>query len=1644
MKSSFELSKISLNFPSSPTKEIFRENIYETLEGIFKDNQIIFLVGNEAIGKTILCSQFVRRHNTRSISVFLNPLNSVNCDINNFIFDVANQINYIIEQKEIEKVEEVDIMKLRILYTQLNKTYRFETVYFVIDGLDHIAENQQQFISEIMDILPFNPNFKFLISGDIKNLISFLPKSKSILTFPYAISPFSISEINNLFEDTEGANQDTIRRVKDLTGGFPGKLDNVKRIIKSKNLSLQDFLNSVDNYSELFEYDWKNTDAQDQELLQILAMLVYFNKIPTLNNIAQVLKIDADIVKNKIKDLSFINIDEQSGKVEISSVAYKNFVEAKLHNLKTEITYKIIDELIKPENLESSLYDLPYFYNEIGNYEKVIEYLSNKNIEIILKKEQSLTTVQKQIHLGFDSSKTSNNFPSSLRFSILLGIFSDLEELQVLESEIEARISMGQIKIAALLAKSPILKEDRLMLLSIYVKKLKLKKIEVEQEVIDEIKFLFENTELTNLKEKIVDLASNLLYSIPVLAIDLIEKTRGQENSEDYIDDVALAKLSLTAIKSNTNEEERNKTIEQINSKIADKSNQKILKSLLYLVENYSVEKLIEEVGAFDDLQKQISFLRIWIVAESDKKTSDDYLVIEYIIKLILQNSSVKIPDIKILIDVSRALQNLSDAERNIKLIGSLDSFKEILKRSSSTIDFIKFQTNLFLSEIKINYDAAVDRILDIVYEVQDLSDLSIKSECLSIIYRVLKIGNNQKLENQYQFTTAVKNDLEASIENLINSTSLHEKLLKNIISELAVIDPEMLVRYADSLNTKDRRNEAYFNILKEYLDVDFINIDENFVMYVINKLDYEFYKSSSILNTLEVFEINSDKVKTKKRLFYYLKEKIDSFYSLKMKCGAFKIIYNITKEDANAQKSELESIKNKLIESWELIDLIADKIITGFNIVEHLSKSDMELGMEFLSKCLDEKERTWLNSFSRDRVYFLNLKLMIKAFTGLIPKTQYTDFDFNQIKSCIGKIPSLEDRINLWTDLALSFYINKIKTNADDIVQNEIKPLLGLIKDKKIRFQSITNCAPALFLYHNKTAIEIIGAIDEEYCEEAHSNICDFIFSKCLPNDPFDWSKDFQFKTKYEELVDIISELTFINTDFLLYNYVKLICKAMGQKSLLTREQIFDLQKKVTDVIDTKLPDKNNITHDGYKLISRSNLLKVIRKESKDLNNWNHLISSAESIPNLSDKAYVLAIIANNIPSELTQLRESTIRKSISYIELIPSHKERVKRYETIVDIIRTINKDICNEVLQNFIKPILSSSNDLFGATKKIINFIHSFDEKLVSEFTKFIDDDPARPKVSNYFSKQFEIQKLKDNFINNNELEITGKKAVDNIIKAADLILPALNSEKIGTKKPEIVISWLNVSLHRPFSKLYNVYLYIVENLVKRYSKTDEPNNHLKSVFKNFLLNLQLLEVIMSSTNSSDINKVASFDTSEIAESVSNIILTPNSRNTAMDFLTNWVRVNCKKQLLICDPFFSSDDLDFIKLISDIHDNLKITILTGSGSNNSNLTNPNSTFKNKWDEISEQDPPDVKIIITYTKNLKKSPIHDRWIISDIAGLRIGTSLNSIGISKNSEISKLNTIEIVNIEAMLQGYLNLTEKLHDGEKLEYFAFYL
>lgn len=111
---------------------------------------------------------------------------------------------------------------------------------------------------------------------------------------------------------------------------------------------------------------------------------------------------------------------------------------------------------------------------------------------------------------------------------------------------------------------------------------------------------------------------------------------------------------------------------------------------------------------------------------------------------------------------------------------------------------------------------------------------------------------------------------------------------------------------------------------------------------------------------------------------------------------------------------------------------------------------------------------------------------------------------------------------------------------------------------------------------------------------------------------------------------------------------------------------------------------------------------------------------------------------------------------------------------------------------------------------------------------------------------------------------------------------------------------------------------------------------------------------------------------------------------------------------------DGYFSINDLSILKVIKPTSRVDIFTLWKTQKGIKAGDRGIETRFKNKWNEISDQKPPETHIYVVGVLSNGDGPIHDRYLICDSNGIGIGTSIGGLG-NKDFGIHHLKEDEVL-----------------------------
>ncbi len=1641
-----DLTVLSPSFPKVPN-EIERENFLDTIDQIFDgETNFVVIEGEDGIGKTSLLGQFAKRHSHHALSVFITYADKFNSDPNVIMETIYEQALWAVEKKTyISTKEPINEGIFRIVISHLHKKAQKEreTYYFILDGLDEFPfSNEKERIKQIIALIPFAlPNFKILISGETSKIASFIPSK--IRTKPFVISGFTLGETKKYLEDVV-SDSDTIQDLFKYCRKLPSYLASVRRIIVSGG-DVSELITGESMTPDFFEFEW-NKVGNGENQKRALALIAHNEKKREIHELAEILDFNGGETQNLISNLSFIEIDDKTNKVGYISEAFRKFAIKKLASYKKQIDNLLIANLISKPNDINTLVELPLLFDETERYEDLLSFLTYDHFSSLIDKSQTLSLIKRQIGIGVEIAQKLGRSKDLLRLSLQSSSLEQLADADTWRSEIEARISIGDLTGALAIAQSITLKEERFHSLAFIARKIREFKDSDQHNIEAELKVLFQDLDAKSLGNKATDIASDLIFSFPELAINLLEKAADIDSNDNSLDH-SLARLTLLAtLKSSSEISSGGKSdfdfTEKIKTKVKDPKLQQFISNMSLLFKESSAKSAIEEAEKTEAVGDKIFLLRQW--TKNNRTRPDAIEVINFALNLAISSTQYTF-NATVLRELALPLPYVEDETLLKALVNKFDSQIPTVERIGPTEDFIRLRLLLARTEAKYNFEDAGNRVTDIYLALLDIKDLDLKSVCFAwLLGSLQEIDPSKELDTE-EFDKLHSNseaELIDSFKKLLIGTADHFEITKPTINALAKFTPALACKLALSLNTQFRRNNALLEIFDSVLQMPELKINLDFLFKSLELFTLKEAKDEALFKVLERFESKIEDFNTIETDILRFIHQIKTIDSGILTCRAAYIGYIIL---TNSETAKHEKFANQLFDiadqSWNQIDQGWEKVNVGFQTVATLAKSSLPKAEEYFKKIEKLRKEVRMDVRATLHSYILSISLAIRAFAGLLPRNVNTEEDLQILLKLIEIIPSDGEQARLYSELAITFYLNNLHSFCRKIVDEKIKPSIDRIKDNGARNEIIQDVFPSFFFAHQATGFDLIKDLSIDKINMSINNLGQVLLTKKLVDEPYEDVNGHSFDITYAEIVDLCNLLEKTQSDSLLFSFISSIVNTItDSKKKFTRPQKADIGNKLQQLANNKLPDKNGVSHDGYKIIAES---QIARLDSNILNNiktWEAFVERAEKIPNIADRIFVIAHVAGNIPNGNREYKKSVFIEAKNMISQITSPQDRLDRLQVISQLNVDAEIVMAQECLREAFQITLNTENpQLASRQNRLVDLAFRISPSFASSIAAITDDDPAKMIMRDKLDRQLEALNVKDKMASTANLTITNTDK-RNAPQAAWKNLGELNSGRIVSRRMEDLEDWLKLTYEMPLYKSYSIFALFIENAVKRYKKTNQAITTLRQLFEASVQSVKLCGSI-ATRSSEEFIKAVSYSKSLPKESLFGVI-TPNSREEVLKHLKEWFSNNIDDYVKIADPYFVKENLDLLQIIQEVQPDCRILILTSQKQNSSD--DIEKDYKKEWKKISAQTSPNTEITIIGIEKTQASPIHDRWIITNNHGLRLGTSYNSIGEGKISEISELREENVSSAESELNNYLFKIKRDHEGKRINYKSFEL
>ncbi|WP_020071109.1 hypothetical protein [Paraburkholderia caledonica] len=1617
------------NAPVAPVKRIARSNVLDTIDRALDSNSIVFLEGDPVSGKSELAAQYMSRHEGRAIGVFLTAGSPMFYSQSFFRLALCEQIHYLVHRNEptIEPPVSEELFHRYIL--RLQSMGRRSPITFVVDGLEDAEKADRANTIDIFSQLPsVQSEFKFLITGSDRLFRELNLQKRGAVKIP----PFSLSEPETeaYLADLQLPAEDA-RALHVYAGGNIGSLHMVRTLLQD-GTRIDDLLSDKrGTLGRLLEHEWNSLQLDEPSEL-LLATVVFSHAPLTSAALSELTGIDNDGVVGRLKRFRFIGAT--SGLWSVRSEAQRRFIGDKLADLQKAVEEKLIDRLLSMKEERDGVVTLPSQLVAAGKHAEALKVLSCDHFARLLTHESSLRSLKRHAEFGVISARQGDDTYSELRFSLIQSAINGTTLAASSTYEIEALLSLGKEDAAAALALTAATSEERLRQLAAAAGCFAKKGKTVPEQVIATMRDLLAELEGELSEPVLISIAAEILQVDLDLALQILEKSDEPRSRRRDATTVPQPETSDTL--GARNQEPNSSTVRvEATAKIRP-----VLDAAEFLVKNMNADHVLDRASHLEESHK-LFLLQRWL--EVHRRDARAHEVALAGLDIVLRDTSTA-PKLKDLREIAIVAPHITDQQISDRVISRLEAQSGVLTAHGTSEDAVRLRMLLLRGRQRWNPEAVDSDLIDLFAQVHTVSDVGIRTACYAwMLYHIGLLRDKDLLEERTGVIAETTKHLLDATDLLLAQTAEHYVASVDAIRAICMAAPDRALGLVSRFNTRARRDKGFVQVVrclainKTYNDHAAIVVSgieqivdaeerEKLILYLL----YRISKDQSVDNNAPV----------EPRLLVLWKQIPHGARRVQSMVLTYKII------NTSASLRKPTTLLEEALDLWRDVPDSSLRVDVGYWVVSELATVDQRSAERWLDMVRDEAKVSSAPSFLASSQLFLVTGLAGRVFAKYVAECPQ-DFDaaLSRLSNIVAMIPAAEEQAQVWAEIGVQLFFRPQRDLSQKIVERKIEPLLGAYLDNNQSLQQsiLFHVAPLLYLISADAAnARIDRYVEIEKRDQLRDLIAVTILRKMLPSNFYQERNRTQFDLSYSEAIAVLAQIKLMSEDSCIYNNVSRLCNSLGAKknrSSIRRNQVADILVDLKKVVEEKLPDVNNIRHEGFLIACLAEILRcqIHETRQRDNNQWLNLLNRAKAITNGADRVIVVTIVAS-CAGGLGPFADGLWFDGVKHdIQNIPSDRDRIERYQWVAEIIEPFDKGKCRILLKEAMLASNHFTDDgLMDKRQKMLDLAHNIDPALVDEMIAILDDDEASDGPKSALKEHHKLlDARKEAATDVTRLSLQDHTLLD-LTEIAVRNVGAMNAGRQIAQQPKVFMDLASKSKHFPFPLSYPVWLWIVESALKK-STQQIAQKSLPQLFESLCSAADVAVSLLVRSGGGLRTTLL-----EVGDS----IVGPGSRGQLFVRLREWVAAQSENQIYISDPYFGPDDLEVIKTIAEVSPATRIVVLS-SKEEVQRLTKGRTAeevFRDAWDELCDGCPPQTDMFIIGYGTEGKHPIHDRWIVTDHGGLRLGTSANSIGGMRISEISEMDCQQAQEKVAAIRHLLARETRHWEGHKLHRSSFSL
>ena len=1639
---------LSYTAPNLPTPLIARPNLISAIHQLFDSStETVCVEARSGYGKTTLLREFAETCTSPCFSVFLRSGSRHSYDPVLARADLANQINWYLESRRLDDDSEPTDGQFRTLLNRCtrNLSRKNSNAYFIVDGLYHIPAEDDALLQAIMALLPFGiKHFRFLFSSDGSKKI--FENHKTLKVKPFVLTAFTSHESDEFLSDTIDDKAVRIDHHHAL-GGVPALLASARRQILSmptaepiQSLSLPPDLNAF------LEAEWRILTPLTESAELLLSYILAYGRPISTDRLSQYTKIPSHGIDQLLRPFHFLSAPANLGGWEFASEPFRQFAGNKLRLRVRHATEAIATHLLDDPDSDESLILLPQYLQRIGNASKILDWFDEHRFAKILLRTRTPAWTEPVLRNAIVLSHDGRNDRALTTYSILRSLVPQISNVAGIEHEIRARCVMGDFSGALAVANAVPLLTQRLRLLAVYVASASDIPGADTQSIRDDIRDLIAQIDLDSLQDdEAIEISIDLYPVDPPLALRLLKNSIGDEQQEDSLE-IAMARITVAALRSkqtldasSTIPDSAPKTTEIL----LDERLRKFIEATQLGLEAKTSEEILSLTSDIENSSERLFLLRTWVTQhpiERDILNVVEVAVSEGIAALDFS------PTATFYREVLTPLPYACSSDIRSKIVAIVDAQRPLIRAKGPSIEYVR--TQLVLAACCYTdgeFERTASRLEELYLEaIDDVDVLETRAACLAwCVGELRRFDSDRKLDSMTEFRVLVDDEFEKVVSQVLNDGADQFLIFQSALEPLALFVPEKAIAIASRLNTANRRDQAYLHIITIICKSRLMTVDFPTLFGIVDKLrpGPALDEAISILGRAVANYIPGNEV---------FRNATDEFLKRLDKCAS-----SATKSEClgkiaaalgqkQVQEQLLERVANLLLHEFKEITNPRERYTVGCELIVQLHKDCPILSARVFELFSEKNEVSRVGENVEQGSYYI-LDLLVQSICALARANLLQSKDVQRIRQMISELHNPYQRISLLSRMAFFLWREQQTRYFISIVNENLwNELLKLEQgDRELQFRAWVNAYGVMWLENRDRARNAIAGFPPSVRIPAAYDLCFAILHKIPPGEPFDGrGKKTATVIDYSDIHNLLALCEECPDDHTIFFVFEGVADQVTQASgaaRFSKEQRAEAGRLMMAIADRQLPTATGVPHRGFQIVSMAHALRVGGGPNEQ---WTELVASAEKLTNAADRVFVMALLASYLPKKMRTQRERLLSSAEVQTEKLQAIEDRYQRYIAIARVALEIDKSLATRATKKAFQTICGF-DDRRNAVReqRLLDLAYSVDPELPMKLAMLYDSDPAREQYRKRAQRQIARHELKRELGNvKKDIALRERKNEPNLAAAVWQSLGTLNAGRMIAVDMVRARDMLACASNYPLETAYPMYSWVVSNIMNKYAATRQASQYIRDIFEGLARGSSFFFSVTGAASEFDVNPIWQHRDEEEVHTVVKV----GERNRAIEFLGKWLQKHSDEFVTIVDPYFGPDDLWFVRLVMEINPHLSIRVVTGhAGLRSSVLKSKSEAYRAAWGNLCDQDPPYTEILSVNLVGSGKTPIHDRWILSKSAGMRMGTSFNSIG-NKLTEISVMGSNELERVEYNVNRYLTRSIREEGSERIAYELFEL